>query len=180
MKKLCVLLLTVLILCAGCGGDGKKLDVKNAEPPNQVEIKNPKIEAIQDAKLKLIAKEIDVNLKKNDAIAGFNKIKFAKNGLGEKDFSTTNVIVELQCDKSKSLTRKKVFDALAVAFKSIYKDQQIKNASITLVDADNDNICTLELDRETEKQITWEQADKMKDWNKIAELFVEYPKMRRL
>ena len=88
--------------------------------------------------------------------------------------------MELQCDKSKVLTRRKVFDALSIAFKSIYKDAQIKNASITIVDADNDNLCTLEMDRETEKQITWEQADKMKDLNKIAELFAEYPKMRRL
>lgn len=181
MKKIFALLLTLLVLCAGCGGgDGKKLDVKNVEPLKPIEIKNPKIEAVQDAKLKLIAKEIDVNLKKNDAIAGFNKIKFAKNGLGEKDFSTTNVIVELQCDKSKVLTRKKVFDAFEIAFKTIYKDAQIKNANITLIDADNDNICTIEMDRETEKQITWSQADKMKDWNKIAELFAEYPKMRRL
>ncbi len=180
MKKIFALLFAVLML-AGCGGgDSKKLDVKNVEPLKPIEVKNPKIEAIQDAKLKLIAKEIAVNLKKNDAAAGFNKIKFAKNGLGEKDFSTTNVIVELQCDKSKVLTRRKVFDALSIAFKSIYKDAQIKNASITLVDADNDNLCTLEMDRETEKQITWEQADKMKDLNKIAELFAEYPKMRRL
>ena len=174
MKKIFALLLTLLVLCAGCGGgDGKKLDVKNVEPLKPIEIKNPKIEAIQDAKLKLIAKEIDVNLKKNDAIAGFHSIKYTKD-------STTNVFMTMQCDKSKALTRKRVFDAFEIAFKTIYKDSQIKNANITLIDADNDNICTVEMDKETEKQITWSQADTMKDWNKIAELFVEYPKMRRL
>ena len=174
MKKIFALLLTLLVLCAGCGGgDGKKLDVENVEPLKPIEIKNPKIEAIQDAKLKLIAKEIDVNLKKNDAIAGFHSIKYTKD-------STTNVFMTMQCDKSKALTRKRVFDAFEIAFKGIYKDAQIKNANITLIDADNDNICTIEMDRETEKQITWSQADKMKDWNKIAELFIEYPKMRRL
>lgn len=180
MKKIFVLLLSLLVLCAGCGGDGKKLDVKNVEPLKPIEIKNPKIEAIQDAKLKLIAKEIDANLKKNDAIAGFGKIKFAKNGLGEKDFSTTSVLVELQCDKSKVVTRKKIFDVFSIAFKSIYKDAQIKNANITILDADNDKLCTMELDKETEKQISWSQDDTMKDWNKIAELYAEYPKMRRL
>lgn len=174
MKKIFALLLTLLVLCAGCGGgDGKKLDVKNVEPLKPIEIKNPKIEAIQDAKLKLIAKEIDVNLKKNDAIAGFHEIKYTKD-------STTNVFMTMQCDKSKALTRKRVFYAFEIAFKTIYKDAQIKNANITLIDADNDNICTVEMDKETEKQITWEQADTMKDWNKIAELFIEYPKMRRL
>ena len=173
MKKIFALLLTLLVLCSGCGGDGKKLDVKNVEPLKPVEIKNPKIEAIQDAKLKLIAKEIDVNLKKNDAIAGFHEMKYSKG-------STTDVFVTMQCEKSKVLTKKKVFDAFEIAFKTIYKDDKIKNANITLIDADNDNICTIEMDKETEKQITWSQADKMKDWNKIAELFVEYPKMRRL
>ena len=172
MKKLLMLLLAVLVLCTGCGGDSKKVvDVKNVEPLKPIEVKNTKIEAVQDAKLKVIAKEIDANLKKNNAIAGFNKIKVSQNG--------TDVMVELQCDKSKTLTRKNVFEALSCTFKSIYKDANTKNASITLMDAGNSELCTLELDRETEKQINWSQADTKKDWNKIGFL-AEYPAMKSL
>ena len=172
MKKIFALLLTLLVLCAGCGGDGKKLDVKNAEPLKPIEIKNPKIEAIQDAKLKQIAKEIDANLKKNDAIAEFGEIKFSKG-------STTNVLIKLDRISSKPLSRKRIFNVFEYAFKSTYKaDQSIKNANIRLVNDDKIDLCVIEMDRETEKQITWSEADKMKDWNKIAELYLEMPKMR--
>lgn len=172
MKKIFALLLTLLVLCSGCGGDGKKLDVKNVEPLKPVEIKNPKIEAIKDAKLKQIAKEIDANLKKNDAIAEFGEIKFSKG-------STTNVLIKLDRISSKPLSRKRIFNVFEYAFKSTYKaDQSIKNANIRLVNDDKIDLCVIEMDRETEKQITWSEADKMKDWNKIAELYLEMPKMR--
>ena len=172
MKKIFALLLTLLVLCAGCGGDGKKLDVKNVEPLKPIEIKNPKIEAIQDAKLKLIAKEIDANLKKNDAIAEFHEIKYPKD-------ATNRVMVTLHCTGEKAITRKGVFHALSCAFKSVFADSSMKSANIRVYDG-KDDLCVLELDKETEKQITWSQAEKMKDWNKIAELYAEYPKMRRL
>lgn len=172
MKKIFALLLTLLVLCSGCGGDGKKLDVKNVGPLKPVEIKNPKIEAIKDAKLKQIAKEIDANLKKNDAIAEFGEIKFSKG-------STTNVLIKLDRISSKPLSRKRIFNVFEYAFKSTYKaDQSIKNANIRLVNDDKIDLCVIEMDRGTEKQITWSEADKMKDWNKIAELYLEMPKMR--
>lgn len=44
MKKIFALLLTLLVLCAGCGGDGKKLDVKNAEPLKPIKQEQPKQE----------------------------------------------------------------------------------------------------------------------------------------
>ncbi len=173
MKKLLMLLLAVLVLCTGCGGDSKKVvDVKNVEPLKPIEVKNPKIEAVQDAKLKVIAKEIDANLKKNDAIAEFGEIKFSKG-------STTNVLIKLDRISSKPLSRKRIFNVFEYAFKSTYKaDQSIKNANIRLVNDDKIDLCVIEMDRETEKQITWSEADKMKDWNKIAELYLEMPKMR--
>ena len=91
------------------------------------------------------------------------------------------MLIKLNKIKSTVLSRKRNFNVFEYAFKSTYKaDPSIKNANIRIVNDDGIDLCVIEMDRETEKQITWPEADKMKDWNKIAELYLEMPKMRNL
>ena len=68
MKKLLMLLLAVLVLCAGCGGDSKKVvDVKNVEPLKPIKQEQPKQE-----QPKVVAKNFGMDV--NTFRAKFNEI----------------------------------------------------------------------------------------------------------